>query len=135
MLLCFPICNIRISEKPTEATLQTRILQLSAQGLVPKGYEEPQGFVVMKESPSPIETVPSIPSHLVSVRDLMRDERILAEEDGILVVKEDYSFNSPSTAAGVMLDRSANGRTAWKDEQSKTLKEIQATAVDKALDE
>ena len=95
MLLCFPICNIRIFEKPTEATLQTRILQLSAKGLVAKGYEEPQGFVVMKGSQSPIETVPSIPSHLVSVRDLMREERILAEEDGILAVKEDYSFTPP----------------------------------------
>ncbi len=40
-------------------------------------------------------------------------------------VYQDYSFNSPSAAAAVILGRSANGRTEWKDVQGKTLKQIQ----------
>lgn len=40
-----------------------------------------------------------------------------------------YVFSSPSTAAAVVLGRSANGRTQWKDEKGRTLKELQALAL------
>jgi hypothetical protein len=39
--------------------------------------------------------------------------------------EQDYLFSSPSTAAGVVLGRSANGRTEWKTKEGKTLKAIQ----------
>jgi hypothetical protein len=39
---------------------------------------------------------------------------------------QDYVFTSPSTAAAVVLGRSANGRIEWKDAQGRTLKELQA---------
>lgn len=39
---------------------------------------------------------------------------------------QDYAFSSPSTAAAVLLGRSANGRIEWKDAQGRTLKELQA---------
>jgi hypothetical protein len=42
---------------------------------------------------------------------------------------QDYFFNSPSTAAGVLLGRSANGRMEWKDASGRTLKEIQEAEV------
>jgi hypothetical protein len=35
------------------------------------------------------------------------------------------SFSSPSTAAAVVLGRSANGRVEWKAADGRTLKEIQ----------
>jgi hypothetical protein len=38
---------------------------------------------------------------------------------------QDYSFSSPSTAAAVVLGRSANGRIEWKDAQGRTLKALQ----------
>ncbi len=38
---------------------------------------------------------------------------------------QDYIFNSPSTAAGVLLGRSANGRLEWQDAAGRTLKDIQ----------
>jgi hypothetical protein len=41
---------------------------------------------------------------------------------------QDYLFDSPSTAAGVLLGRSANGRIEWKNEQGQTLKSIQETS-------
>jgi len=40
---------------------------------------------------------------------------------------QDYTFNSRSTAAGVLLGRAANGRTHWNDTAGRTLREIQAT--------
>jgi hypothetical protein len=47
-----------------------------------------------------------------------------------LKLAQDYTFDSPSTAAGVLLGRSANGRIEWKDQTGKTLKDIQASAVE-----
>ena len=41
------------------------------------------------------------------------------------VFTQDYMFNSPSTAAAVVLGRIANGRIEWKTKNGKTLKEIQ----------
>lgn len=38
---------------------------------------------------------------------------------------QDYSFGSPSTAAAVVLGRSANGRIGWKAADGRTLKELQ----------
>jgi len=42
-----------------------------------------------------------------------------------------YTFNSPSTAAGMLLGRTANGRTEWKTADGHTLKSIQEAEVDK----
>lgn len=38
---------------------------------------------------------------------------------------QDHAFGSPSTAAGVILARTANGRIQWKNKQGKMLKAIQ----------
>ena len=38
---------------------------------------------------------------------------------------QDYRFDSPSTAAGVILGRTANGRIEWKDSGGRPLKHIQ----------
>ena len=38
---------------------------------------------------------------------------------------QDYTFDSPSTAATFALGRSSNGRTSWKDSNGRTLKAIQ----------
>jgi hypothetical protein len=42
---------------------------------------------------------------------------------------QDYPFDSPSTAAGVLLGRSSNGRIEWKDAEGQTLKEVQTAGI------
>ena len=54
---------------------------------------------------------------------------ILVADSGRLRLTVDRTFNSPSTAAGVILGRSANGRQAWKYSAGQTLSEIQAAAA------
>lgn len=41
-------------------------------------------------------------------------------------------FNAPSTAAGVLLGRSSNGRVEWKDANGQTLKQLQEGANSEA---
>lgn len=50
---------------------------------------------------------------------------VLQPDNGNYRFVQDYAFNSPSTAAAVVLGRSANGRIEWKDAGGRTLKELQ----------
>ena len=44
--------------------------------------------------------------------------------DGIYLLKKDYSFASPSTASSVVLGRSSNGWTDWKNESGASLSDV-----------
>jgi len=50
---------------------------------------------------------------------------VLGLQGGLYQFTQDYSFSSPSTAAAVVLGRSANGRIEWKAADGRTLKELQ----------
>jgi hypothetical protein len=55
---------------------------------------------------------------------------ILVADTDTVKLSQDYTFDSPSAAAGVLLGRNVNGRTEWKDEEGRTLKQIQTSAVE-----
>jgi len=40
---------------------------------------------------------------------------------------DDYIFSSPSTAAGMVMGRNANGLSEWKNKDGKSLKEFEST--------
>ena len=73
--------------------------------------------------------VPSIHPYMRVIRRKLADDGILSPEGRVYRLTQDYVFKSPSTAAGVLLARSANGRTEWHDETGRTLKELQELAV------
>jgi len=50
---------------------------------------------------------------------------VLVAEGAHYRFTQDYDLSSPSTAAGVILGRAANGRIEWKDSAGKPLKAIQ----------
>ncbi|MFM6992603.1 MAG: DUF4357 domain-containing protein [Rhodoferax sp.] len=50
---------------------------------------------------------------------------MLAIQGGLIQFTQHYTFSAPSTAATVVLGRSANGRVEWKASDGRTLKEIQ----------
>ena len=102
-------------------------------GLVATGYEASQGFVVKAGSQAVADTVPSMQQHVRGFYEMRRE--LIA--NGVLVLAgagehvvytfvQDYVFSAPSSAAAVVLGRSANGRIEWKDAQGHTLKELQA---------
>ena len=59
------------------------------------------------------------------IREKFIGTGVLSPADDFYRFSQDYSFSSPSTAAAVVMGRSANGRIEWKDKHGKTLKEIQ----------
>ena len=73
--------------------------------------------------------VPSIHSWLAELRaDLIKNGVFVPDGDRLRLT-QDYVFDSPSAAAGVMMGRAANGRTEWRTPDGKTLKEFQEEAL------
>jgi Domain of unknown function (DUF4357) len=126
MLLCFPVLGISLFNKPTTAAHQGLKLYLKAKNeTIAEGYEASEGFVVLPKSRANLQEQPSIHGYLHEIRESLVNRGLFESKNGFYVLKEAYAFNSPSTAAGVMLGRSANGRTEWKDAKGITLKETQ----------
>jgi hypothetical protein len=129
MLLIYPALGISVFQKPSAATGCTPILYLKAKGLTASGYESGDGFVVKAGAQSPRESVPSAPKDIVALREKLVANGVLVAEGDHLRLAQDYTFGSPSTAAAVMLARSANGRIEWQDANGRTLKAMQEGAA------
>lgn len=80
-----------------------------------------EGFVVLKDSMIEENDSPTIPRSIIELRDTCRRNNEIM--DGRLC--KNYLFNSPSYAATFVLGVSVNGRTAWKTEDGRTLKELE----------
>lgn len=82
------------------------------------------GFVVYKGSIANLEETKTIGPSVKKVRDYLILSRILELKNGLFMFSDDFIFNSPSNAAAVVLARSANGWTEWKNKEWKTLDEM-----------
>ncbi|WP_229800715.1 DUF4357 domain-containing protein [Vreelandella hamiltonii] len=100
-------------------------LYLNERGAEGTGREVADGFVVLKCSLARIEETLSIHDYMREQRQLLQMRGVLAPQNGKLIFTQDFRFSSPSTAAGVLVGGSANGRLAWKDLNGVTLKSLQ----------
>jgi hypothetical protein len=130
MLLIYPVLGLNVFERPQARQTPERKLFLRARGITAEGYEDAEGFVVLAGSQVANDTVPSAHRYLVTLRQSLLERNIIVPDGGTLKLGQDYTFDSPSTAAGVLLGRSSNGRIEWKDSEGRTLKDLQTAAVD-----
>jgi hypothetical protein len=128
VLLCLPVVGVTFFEKAKADAVKSADLFLKAKGIEARGVDGAEGFVVRAGSQAVKDEVASIHAYLTDLRQALLTQGVLQDSGAIYRLTQDYTFNSPSTAAGVMLGRSANGRIEWKDAQGRTLKEIQAAA-------
>jgi len=131
VLLVLPIFGITAFEEAGSSSSKSGAhLYLSGKGANGTGQETPDGFVVFANSIARTDAVPSMQAFGLNLRDaLIRDGILVADNEGLRLV-QDYVFTSPSTAAGVLLGRNANGREEWKNEKGRTLKAIQEAQLD-----
>jgi len=129
MLQILPLLGISAFEKPTAAkTAHKNRLLINTKGVKAKGYESTSGFVVCEASQAVLKAVPSMKTHvrgMYDIREKLISTGVLSPADKYYRFTQDYSFSSPSTAAAIVMGRSANGRVEWKDKSGKTLKSIQ----------
>ena len=126
MLLCLPLLGISAFEQPAvQPETNIRLLHLSSRGVIGTGYDSAQGFVVRKDSQAVKTETNSIHAYMHELREELVRRGVLIDNGECYRVTQDYVFNSPSTAAGVLLGRATNGRVDWKDAEGRTLKELQ----------
>lgn len=107
-----------------EQITSKELLFLNGRNIKAEGDLIDDGFVVFKGSQAKKDTVPSCHDHLINMRQKLLQNNIMTEKEEFYEFAQDYVFNSPSTAGGVVLGRSTNGWTKWKNKEGKTLDEL-----------
>ncbi|MBT3985725.1 GIY-YIG nuclease family protein [archaeon] len=102
---------------------QSKILICKGKEAYATGEYSEDGFVVFKGSKSNLEESKGIGSWVSNIRKNLIEKKILKQEGNVFVFTEDYTFSSPSASAAVVLARSANGWTEWKDKKGKSIDE------------
>ncbi len=107
---------------------EQQILVCEIKGLRATGRLIPAGFVVLKGSQAVLKERTSsqqYPSTIAARRRLIEDGTLVVEGDHLKFTR-DSEFTSPSSAATVVHGGPANGLTAWKSKEGKTLKDLEA---------
>jgi Domain of unknown function (DUF4357) len=130
MLRVLPILGISaFEEKERKTQSRERLLLTCAakkKGVSATGYVQAGGFVVCENSLADPDEKGGMHDYMRNIRKDLLEKEILVPHGSLYRFTQDYDLSSPSTAAGVILGRAANGRTEWVDAKSKkTLKAIQ----------
>jgi len=99
----------------------------AARGANGQGEPTSDGFVVFKSSKAAATIVNSLSQSFITYRQKLIEEGIFVNKGEYFEFTDDYIFSSPSTAAVMIMGRNANGLTEWKNNDGKTLKEIETT--------
>ena len=130
MLLCLPIVGVTFFERPRTQEEKRQDLVLKGKNIVARGYEGAGGFVVQSGSQAVKEEVSSIQAYLSNLRKTLISKGLLQDDGAVYRLIQDYAFDSPSAASGVLLGRSSNGLNDWKDGNGRSLKQIRESAVE-----
>jgi len=113
--------ELRENKTPQQKEKETFYIK-AARGADAQGELSYDGFIVLKGSRVADSTVPSMPQGFKRSRDELIESGAINNSTGEYTLSEDYLFASPSTAAMIVLGRSANGLTEWKLKDGTTLK-------------
>lgn len=104
------------------------VLSCEIKGLKATGYLTPNGIVVLKGSQAVLAARESSLKYpwAVSLRERLKEDGSLIADGDCLVFAKDVEFSSPSAAAATIHGGQANGLTAWKNKNGKSLKELEA---------
>jgi len=97
----------------------------ATRGANAKGQITNEGFVVLKGSEIADTVTSSLNQSIINFRQRLIDEQKIINTHNKLIFTEDYLFSSPSTAAAIVMGRSANGLTEWKLSDGRILKSIE----------
>jgi hypothetical protein len=125
MLLCLPVLGLSAFAPASSSSSLNLEFSIESKGVIAHGKEAPEGFLVLNGSHAVRTEVPSCHGYLRELRAALQSNEVLRLDGDHLLFVQDYLFASPSTAAGVVLGRAANGRTEWRTRSGATLKDVQ----------
>jgi hypothetical protein len=89
-----------------------------------EGEYTEDGMIVFAGSTANKEEARSAGVYVKKWREQLIKDGDLIDKDNVFEFSENHIFQSPSTAAAVILGRNANGWIEWKYKDGKTLKEV-----------
>ena len=134
VMLCLPTLGFNYFEVQAPTSSVAQQFRLQGKGVSAVGYESSEGFVVKAKSQATREAANSIHGYLKDHRTALLAQGVLTDKGFAYEFTQDYTFSSPSTAAGVILGRSANGRDEWKTPEGRTLKSVQESWASTSTD-
>lgn len=108
-------------------------LYLEAGDIQARARDEARGFVVVEGSTARIAKNVMIPSYESLRSQLIAEGAFQVRDSDTYILTKPVVFNSPSAAASVLLAGSINGRIIWKDDEGRTLKELQANSASEPI--
>lgn len=122
-----PLLGVKAFESASDASPeeQSEKLYIRTKGIEASGYSVSGKLLVEKGSQAVKDEVPSIANNFRSWRAELIEKNVLTLLGEHWVFTQDYTFESPSTAAAVIMGRNANGRTEWRTASGVKLKTIQ----------
>ena len=117
---------------PTTATAKTAAeresLSCEIKGLKATGHLTPNGIVVLAGSQAVLNERASSQKYpwALNMRAKLKEVGVLSVKGDHLVFTKDAEFSSPSAAAAVVHGGHANGLISWKNNNGKTLKELES---------
>ena len=99
------------------------MLRIHEKGVLAYGYQLADGFLVFGGAVSPKNASASTPPAILALRKSLIEEGAFADADDYLVLGGLQKFASKSDAAAVLLARSADGESEWKDENGRPVRE------------
>jgi len=129
MLRVLPLLGVSAfeqKESKTVASARTMLfLNPKSKTITAKGYAQAGGFIVCEGSLAVSRESEAIHPYMSAHRRDLLAKGVLVVDGEVYRFTQDYDLDSPSTAAGLLLGRAANGRLEWKDAIGRTLKSIQ----------
>ncbi|MFN3590398.1 MAG: GIY-YIG nuclease family protein [Spirosomataceae bacterium] len=118
----------QIDAKTPSENLEENLFFISAaRGANGVGKSTNEGFVVFENSQIADPVTNSYPKTMKKLRDNLIAENIIIKENDNWILKRDYLFSSSSTAAMIIMGRSANGLTEWKMKSGETLQDFESS--------
>ena len=118
--------NIQVNRDYHRQGLQ--ILYLEGKGVKARGYISKDQFFVMAGSEAVRRETNALREHnpqVCSLREELRERRVLRSTGKIYRLTNDYPFNSSSQAASFLLGNPFSGPRVWKDSSGRLLRDIQ----------
>jgi hypothetical protein len=114
--LGFPVLeSVLVKKQPSE------MLYCKGRGVEAKGQYTDDGFIIFKGSRCALKEVKSARTFVLNSRRRVLEAKVIERQGDAYVFLKDHLFPSPSQAGVVVLGRTVNGWTLWKDANGKTL--------------
>lgn len=124
-----PVLGVDLLLPPSEVGPRQALLTCEIKGLTATGHVTPRGFLVRQGSQAVMTERPSAQKYPwpVQLRNELKQDGTLVQESDHLRFARAFEFSSPSAAAAVVHGGHANGLTAWRDSEGRTLKELESS--------